>query len=395
LLETLPFLPNGKVDYRSLPEPGEIEPVNIKNFTEPVDEFELYLVKLWESLLNRHPISTTDNFFDLGGDSLLVILMITKLEKDLGQTLSLALLFHAPTIIQLAAVLREKGWNPAWSSLVPIRPYGSKSPLFCVHADGGAFFYNIFTSHLSPDQPLYGLQARGLDGKQEPFTRVEEMAKHYLDEIRSVQPHGPYLISGFSMGGVVIYEMAQQLQAMGETCLIVFLDAPSPSYPEIVGTASRGKIKRLMTLSMKERVKRLLHRLDQRRRWLRDELMSQFQLRLGRPLSPTLRIHRVRELNQKIANEYKPQPYHGEVVILGAYEQPAGARPDPTLGWGKYVSGPIQSYVIDGNHETIFKEPNVKKLAEQLQVCLDEWLEREQIEQAMSMEFARKPEIVH
>lgn len=374
LLDFLPSLPNGKVDYRSLPEPGEAEPVEAENFTEPANEFELYLVKLWEWLLKRHPISTQDNFFDLGGDSLLVILLITELEKELGQTLSLALLFHAPTIVQLATVLREKGWKPAWSSLVPIRPHGSRPPLFCVHADGGAFFYNRFTSHLSPDQPLYGIQARGLDGKQEPFTRVEEMAVHYISEIRSIQPKGPYLISGFSMGGVVIYEMAQQLLAVGETSLIIFLDAPSPSYPVIVGTASRGKLKRLMNLSMRDRIARLFHRLEQRRHWLRDELLSKLHLRLGRPLSPTLRIHRVRELNQKIADHYQPKPYSGPIIILRANEQPAGAQPDPSLGWSQYVNGPITDYVIAGDHESIFREPNVQKLAERLQLCIDEWL---------------------
>jgi aspartate racemase len=149
LLDSLPLLSNGKIDYLSLPEPKEAASVIIEDFSEPNDELELFLVRLWERLLKRHPISTRDNFFDLGGDSLIVIIMITELEKELGQTLSLALLFHTPTIIKLAEALREKGWKPIWSSLVPIQSQGSKPPLFCVHADGGAYFYNRFTSHIS------------------------------------------------------------------------------------------------------------------------------------------------------------------------------------------------------------------------------------------------------
>lgn len=377
LLAALPSLPNGKVDYRALPEPGASAIETASDFSEPADDFELYLVKLWEWLLKRHPISTRANFFDLGGDSLLVILMITELEKELKQTLSLALLFHAPTIVELAAALREKGWRPAWSALVPIRPHGSRPPLFCVHADGGAFFYNRFTSHIAPEQPIYGIQARGLDGVEEPFTRVEDMAAHYLSEIRSVQPEGPYLISGFSMGGVVIYEMGRQLQASGAACLLIFLDAPSPTYPEMLEAKNMSKVKRLMKLTMRERLERFSHRLGQRFRWLKDEASSRLVLSLGQPLNPSLRIHRVRELNQKIAENYQPQPYADEVVILYASEQPAGTKPDPSLGWSRHVHGPITSRKVEGNHESIFKEPAVRELAQKLQAEIDAWLARQ------------------
>jgi len=375
LLKALPVLPSGKIDYHALPEPTESDSIIDNYFTEPIDELELYLVNLWESLLEHHPISTQDNFFDLGGDSLLVIIMITELEKKFDQTFSLAMLFYAPTIVRLASAIREKGWKPAWSSLVPIRTNGSKPPLFCVHADGGAFFYRHFTSHLSPDQPVYGIQARGLDGTEEPFTKIEDMAKHYINEIRSIQPMGPYLISGFSMGGVIVYEMAQQLLEYGETSLVIFLDAPSPSYnDEIFESSSRKKLKRLMHLNIRDFLTRVIYRLKQRYRWLSTELLSRFYLRLGRPLSPTLRIHRVRELNQKIASQYKPAPYNGPVIVCRACEHRSNTQLDPTLGWSKYVNSTITDYAIPGNHESIFKEPNVQMLAERVQFCIDEWL---------------------
>ena len=382
LLDVLPILPNGKVDYLSLPEPSEVEPVIAENFIEPSDEFELFLVKLWERLLKRHPISTRDNFFDLGGDSLLVIIMITELEKELGQTLSLALLFHTPTIVQLAAALREKGWKPAWSSLVPIQPHGSKPPLFCVHADGGAFFYNRFTSHISPDQPLYGIQARGLDGKEAPFTNVKEMAAQYIKEIRLVQPKGPYVISGFSMGGVVIYEMAQQLMRDGEKPgLVLFLDASSPNYPEMKENHNKGffnKLKNFFYLPASDKIEHLITRSANRWRAFSDEMLSRLYLLIRHPLPPALRIHVVRKINQRIGDKYQPLPYSGPISILRASEQLPGVIPDRTLGWDHHVTGPIDDFVIPGDHETIFKEPNVGLLAKQIQLCIDNWLDKQQ-----------------
>ena len=304
LLNSLPFLSNGKIDYRSLPEPGETESDVVENFSEPVDELELYLVKLWERLLNRHSISTKDNFFDLGGDSLLVILMITELEQEFKQTLSLALLFHTPTITQLAGALREKGWKPAWSSLVPIRTGGSRPPLFCVHANGGAFFYTKFTKYLSPDQPFFGIQARGLDGTEAPFTNIKEMASQYIREIRSVQPKGPYIISGFSMGGVVIYEMAQQLLRDGEEpSLVIFLNAASPDYPEMLVNYNKSafnKLKNFFELPSIEKFEYLKTRFSNLWHESLDEILSRLYMLIKRPLPPALRIHIVRKTNQRI-----------------------------------------------------------------------------------------------
>jgi amino acid adenylation domain-containing protein len=383
LLNSLPLLTNGKINYRSLPEPSsEYELESSENFNEPNDELELFLVKLWERILNRHPIGTRDNFFDLGGDSLHIILMTTELEQELNQTLSLSMLFHAPTIVQLSSALRQKGWKPAWSSLVPIQPHGSKPPLFCVHADGGAFFYNRFTSYISPEQPLYGIQARGLDGKETPFRTIKEMAQHYIHEIRSVQPKGPYIIGGFSMGGVVIYEMAQQLKHAGEgPVLVVFLDAASPKYPEMMEDQNKGlsnKLKEFLALPLNKQLDRLITRSTKRWREMQDEIQSKLYLLFRQPLPPALRIHTVRKINQHIADIYEPLPYSGNITVLRASEQMLGAKPDRTLGWGHYVTGIISDYVIPGNHVSVSEEPNVRFLAEQLQKCIDNWLAEQQ-----------------
>ncbi len=373
-LNEFPLTPSGKINQLVLPAPDQDLLEHKLTYHAPNDELELRLVKLWEHLLEISPIGIDDNFFEIGGHSMLVVRLITQLERELGKPLSLALIFHAPTISLMASVLRKDGWRPTWSSLVPIRTTGTLPPLFCVHADGGAFFYTRFSSFLSPQQPFYGLQARGLDGIDPPFTNVKDMASHYISEIRTIQHKGPYLISGFSMGGVVIYEMAQQLLVAGEQSLIIFLDAPSPDYPEIIGTTSLEKIKRLFSMELSPMINRLLHRLDQRRRWLTDELLCKFFLFFDRPLSPSLRIHRIRNLNHQISDEYQPKPLNGQAVILRASQQPAGAKPDPTLGWSQYIQGRISEYIIPGDHESIFVEPHVRELANKLQTSIDDWL---------------------
>ncbi|MFM8322963.1 MAG: amino acid adenylation domain-containing protein [Chloroflexota bacterium] len=375
-LEAFPLTPSGKVDQRSLPLPSSAAGLeSVQSYAPPRDELELRLVKLWEHLLKRAPVGIHDNFFEIGGHSLLVVRLMTGLERELGKTLSLALIFHAPTIAQMGEALRDQGWRPAWSSLVPIRPQGALPPLFCVHADGGAFFYARFADYLSPEQPFYGLQARGLDGVEPPFTRVEDMAAHYLAEMRTIQPCGPYIISGFSMGGVVIYEMARQSVAAGDPApLVVFLDAPSPAYFEEQDTRLSGKLDNLKRMGFDERMQRVQHRLGQRYRWWSSELLSRLYLRFNRPLTPALRIHRVREMNHQIADVYTPQPYAGPITVLRASLQTRRAAPDRTLGWGRYVSGEIRDLEIPGDHETIFHEPNVRVMAETLQSVIDRWL---------------------
>jgi amino acid adenylation domain-containing protein len=372
-LEAFPLTPSGKIDQRALPAPG----ANIetgKTYVAPRNEMELRLVKLWEHLLETSPVGVEDNFFEIGGHSLLVVRLMTQLEKELGKPLSLALIFHAPTIALMANALRDQGWKPAWSSLVPIRPQGSLSPLFCVHADGGAFFYARFADYLSPEQPFYGLQARGLDGTEPPFTSVEAMAAHYLAEMRTIQPRGPYIISGFSMGGVVIYEMARQSMAAGDPPpLVVFLDAPSPDYFEEQDTRLTSKLVNLTRLDIKESLKRIQHRIGQRYRKISDQLLSTLYMKNGWTLPPALRIHRVREMNHLIADKYEVRPYAGPITVLRASQQIRRIKPDNTLGWGGHVIGKISDYEIPGDHETIFHEPNVRVMAETLQNCIDVW----------------------
>ena len=221
-LDTLPLTNNGKIDYRALPAVSGIETEVQENYVGARDEVERKLIRIWEELLGVRPIGVKDNFFDLGGHSLLAARLIARVEKNLGNV-SLSQLFQSPTIESLARELRQKKKAKEDSALVLWRNGGSRPPLF-LH--GGSF---ELSRHLGDDQPCYGIRPHGQDGRKAPAT-VEAMAADYLKQIRGVQPQGPYLIGGFSFGGLVAYEMAQQLRQSGQEVALLVLIDPTPPY---------------------------------------------------------------------------------------------------------------------------------------------------------------------
>ena len=189
-------------------------------------------MKIWEDVLNVRPIGIHDNFFELGGHSLLAVTLFDRVAKATGQNLPLATLFECPTIERLAGALRERHLSPAWSSLVPVQPGGSKPPLFLVPpAAGSVLRFAELAKHLGQDQPVYGLEPLGHDDRHRPLDRVEDMASWYLEEIRQLQPTGPYLLAGICFGGLVAWEMALQLRLQGEhVALVALLDSGVPEH---------------------------------------------------------------------------------------------------------------------------------------------------------------------
>jgi aspartate racemase len=234
MLSTLPLTPNGKINRTALPAPDQVRQEPEETFVAPQDELELQLTRIWEKVLGIQPIGVRDNFFDLGGHSLLAVQLFAEIEKIVGTNLPLATLLQASTIEELARVLGKKEWSAPWSSLVAIQPGSSKPPLFCVHPIGGNVLeYLNLLPYLGKEQPVYGLQAQGLDGKQTPLNRVEDMASYYIKEIHTVQPEGPYFLAGFSFGGAVAFEMARQLHAQGQkVAWLALCDTHSPKLRE-------------------------------------------------------------------------------------------------------------------------------------------------------------------
>ncbi len=380
VLDRLPLSPNGKVDVRALPEPGEDASPPRADYAAPRDALELQLARLWESLLKVRPIGVTDNFFELGGDSLMAVDLVLTIERDFQFNLPISALLAAPTVAALAEVLCDRrGAPPRWQSLVPIQAQGHHPPLFCVHADGGILFYYAFAQKMSRAQPIYGIQARGLLGQTETLAaRLEVIAAQYLAEVRSVQAHGPYYFCAFSLGGAFIFEMAQQLRAAGEAVAFVgMLDAYGPEYPRrlpgktIVDYKLSVHRNTLRLHNFAGQLAYLRKRLRKRGEIIYSHLAGAVYSRLGWPMPQAVRYNYVRSILNRAAEAYHPRPYPGPVTVFRASIQPEGIEPDPSLGWRAYVSGDLTLYATPGTHNSIMKEPHLSSLIAQIEAHLD------------------------
>jgi amino acid adenylation domain-containing protein len=379
----LPLTPNGKLDRRALPVPEIVlkqgQPDRQAAGAAPKDVLERQLTEIWEKVLGVSGISVHDNFFDLGGHSLLAVKLFAQILVSLGKALPLATLFAAPTVEQLANILRQEGWLPAWKSLVPIQTGSIKTPLFCIHAIGGnVLSYQGLASYLGEDQPVYGLQALGLDGQEEPHTRVEDMAADYINEIRTVQLHGPYFLVGHSLGGIVAFEMAQQLAKAGErVALLALFDTFSPvqfhkETPPLRYQISIHKLN-LSRLKPTERLSYVTDRVKWKIERLGQKLTDKFYLWSGRPnpdlIPETFRL--VEQANRQAVRNYLPQVYPGRVTLFRSIERPTRKYYEPLLGWGELAAGGVEVVEVPGHHSTMILEPYVRFLAEKLRACLD------------------------
>lgn len=383
-IDALPLTANGKVDTAMLPAPVSTG-ISQEPAGNPADTLELQLQKLWEELLHLSPIGTHENFFDLGGHSLLAASLFARIQQLTGSNLPLAALFQAPTIAQLAGLIRNGGWESLWAALVPIQPLGSNPPLFLVHPVGGNVLgYHELASHLPPDQPIFGLQALGLRGTEQPLHSVEEMASHYLKEIRTLKPHGPYLLVGYSSGGIVAFEMAQQLRQQGEPVpLLVLLDtAPSGSWKKPIPIRLLGHLRVLWQIPLREKLRYATGKISLL--WSRSiNPLSRF-LRAARK-NPSAAIESpevledVRASNRRAILRYRPAVYPGPVVLFLAqqrhdfYEE---FQREPDEGWKPFASGGLVLRLIPGDHGQILGEPNVTQVARELQTLIDEALQK-------------------
>lgn len=383
LMESLPLTPNGKLDRDALPAPDGIHRA-VTDYAAPRSAIEHALAEVWQELLAIERVGIHDNFFELGGHSLLAVRLFANMEKKFGKRLPLATLFQAPTIAQLAAML-EKDSSPAWSSLVPIQPDGTRPPFFCVHAVGGNVLeYYDLARHLGTEQPFYGLQSRGLDDQQAPHSSIEEMAAHYLKEIRELQPSGPYFVGGRSFGGIVAYEMACRLRAQDqEVALLALLDSYPVGHQKLSPEAGTLRSKTARAL---QRIK--IHVSNLRGLTLHQKLVylagkSQYApvrikskawrtiyrsfKKLGRDVPFALRD--VEEFNWLAAREFVPRLYDGRVTLFWASSD-LRAKFDQIEGWQTLARGGMTLHAIPGTHLDIIKEPHVAELGRILKECL-------------------------
>jgi amino acid adenylation domain-containing protein len=229
LLNAMPLNRNGKVDLDALPDPASAD-VGGMSSVEPNDALERRLLRIWRRVLETESISPLDDFFDLGGHSLMAVNLFALIEEETGLRLPLSMIFEAPTVRQLAEVLRSNGWATPWRSLAALTTSGSRPPVFFVTAgDGNSVGFGPLARRLGPDQPFYALQPRGLDGRRLVDVGVPKMALRYVEAVRSVQRSGPYILGGRCFGTLVAYEMTRLLEAAGEEVALLFaLDSVGP-----------------------------------------------------------------------------------------------------------------------------------------------------------------------
>ena len=228
----LPLTSNGKIDRDALPDP---QPA-CSGAHPPRDRLELCLATIWEEVLKLRPVGIRDDFFELGGDSILALESVSQVESVCGQRLPISALLEAPTVARQAAILRDASWSPAWPAIVALQPHGDRPGFFCAAGAGtdGALGLAELPRHLGHHQPFYGLQPPGQDGQRAALRTVDSLAAYFVREMRAMQPRGPYYLGGSSYGGIVAFEMAQQsVRAQQEVGLLALFDTRAPGYPTL------------------------------------------------------------------------------------------------------------------------------------------------------------------
>jgi amino acid adenylation domain-containing protein len=379
-LPALPLTPNSKIDRRAL-QAMKIElDRRGESLIEPRDVVELQLAHIWEELLDVRDVGVHDDFFRLGGHSLLAVRLTARIQASFGQNLPLASLFQGATIEKQARLLREQQPAHSASLLVAIQSKGEGLPFFCVHPGGGnVICYRELSNHLGLEQPFYGIHSRGLLENQVAHTRIEDMAAYYIEDIRRVQPDGPYLLGGWSMGGVIAFEMARQLEAKGQRVSLLALISAKLLTPEEAAArwdevefVTRFARNFDMPLDKLKISTDELYQLDSEallgyvlQRAIAAEMVPQdVQLAVVR------RVFEVFKGNVEANENYRPQVSSQRITLFKGDKETV-ETPDETMGWGVLTSGEVEVHTVPGSdHFTIGLEPYVRSLAEQLTDCI-------------------------
>jgi amino acid adenylation domain-containing protein len=392
LIDEMPLTLHGKVDKAALPAPQvSLSRVGGREYVAPRNGLQQQLVDIWEELFKLHPIGVTDNFFELGGHSLQMIMLIARVEERLGKRVTMAEVFNDPTIEHMSQLIGHGKEKLLQSLLVPLQSEGTKPTLFSPHASGGhVWCYKELVQHIGQDQPFYGVQARQPDQGPVFHTQIEAMASDYVEAIRSVQPHGPYLLAGWSMGGVIAFEMARQFQAQGEEIAMLALmdaNASDGNLPEFkwgvllsIFAVDLGLNLQNLSTSVEE-ILALPPMAQLRQVWKEAKLAGLV------PSDMTLvefrRVFDIFKINAKTLGSYKTEEFRGRITLFSP-EQDIEERifshdedhldwkaknpnsTDPLKGWDKVATEGVELVVVPGDHFTMMREPHVEVLAQEL-----------------------------
>lgn len=369
---------NGKIDRKALVSAStsvEAKPA----FTMAQTDSEKIITAIWEDCLGIEKIDINSDFFELGGHSLIAVRVMTQIEKQTGSRLPLAALLEHPTIKKLALYLDKK--TISWDSLIPLNAKGHKTPLFVVHgANYNVLIFKGLSESLDDDQPIYALQAKGINGDVKPHESVEEMAAHYISEIQTVHPNGPYALGGFSFGGIIAFEMAKQLKEQGkEIKFIALFDSYAYPHYKYTNPLTKTLVSKLynvgqlfyMLIDMFSSVKNFKRRVE-----LLKLMFSGFVLRLkyGSEKQKQIQFNRSAEIDKKhVAAFYKYNmfPQDQDVHLFRSTEDIFLTHEPKFLGWKKFALNGIHRHIIPGNHSEMFLPPAVDNVAEILQNLLD------------------------
>jgi amino acid adenylation domain-containing protein len=391
-LEELPLSPNNKIDKKSIPEPDWNDLARTAS-SAPTTETEAMLLDIWEDALGRKGFGVDDDFFEIGGNSILAARVATAVERNTCYPIPMAVLIETPTIRGLAKLVATKGWEPDWQTVVPMRDKGSKPPLFLVHAMWGDILsYRRLVNRIKDnDQPVYGIRARGFDGKAAPFTDLKAMAAYYVAEMKTVQPAGPYYLGGYSFGGTVAFEIAQQLVSKGEqVALLAMLDTvileslpPDliPSHLEVLGNEISKYLlayRKWFGISFEKKIAFLKEATTIIKDWLSAKLLGKRFISPGEiegkerktAMPESYRI--VHEANSAALKSYIARPYPGKITLFNAHERQWSDLINPVPFWKKMALGGVESYTCSGKHYSLLDEPHVSDLAEKLESVLRE-----------------------
>ncbi len=375
-LDSLPLTPNGKVDRRALPALDPSVRTRRVLAVAPRDVVEHRLVEIWAEILGLESVSLDESFFDLGGHSLSAVRLMARIEDRFGQALPLSAVFQAATVERMASLLRTG--VPAITStrsIVVKLQGGSRRPFFCVHPIGGnVFCYVLLARALGPEQPFYGLQVPDLSSAPaETLDTIEGMSRRYIEAMRGVQPTGPYRLGGWSMGGVVAFEIARQLRRANEEVeFVAMLDAPAPGDHRRAGDLDRSSIlagfARDLTGALLPVPVEEFRQLDHERQLA--HLLTWAKETGALPASESLDrlagLFAMFERNLAALGRYEPGPYPGRIDLFRASDT-AARNPDP--GWTDLAHGGVAIHEVPGDHYSIVRRPEF--LAGRLKIFLE------------------------
>ncbi len=366
---------------------AESAPESLQTHVKANDDIVSQLMRIWRELLGLESIGIDQNYFDLGGDSSIAVQMFAQIEKAFHVKLPLATLYDAPTIQDLAQILRGEASSSGWSPLVAIQTNGSRPPIFCFHGAGGNVLnYRDLSKHLGTDQPFYGLQSQGLDGSCPPLTKIEDMAALYVKDIRKIQAHGPYLLAGYCGGGTIAFEAAQQLQAMNEPiALLALFDTMDWSQIRLtIWNKSYYRCQRLVfhaaefmnlnwdgkTKFFDEKMTVLWNRIPVWRGMLRAKFGSKSEA----AKSESSILAQIWRTNDKACENYVPKLYPGVVTDFRPTKQYRMFN-KPNVKWDRLAKGGQNVVTLPVYPASMLLEPFVKDLATALKKSIDSAME--------------------